>query len=102
MKKLSNAQAAVIEKAKKDIDKARLLSFEDWCKSFCRFEEYLSDYLESDWWLDRYNKDKAGTVLVADVNSRTLVKLEQLGLIKIVYDSKGTHSGIDTITLLNY
>ena len=102
MTKLSNAQVAVIEQAKKDIDKARNLSFEDWCKTFCRYEMYLSEYLESEWWLNRYNKDKAGTVLVSDVNSRTLIKLEQLGMIKIVYDSNGTHSGIDEITLLNY
>jgi hypothetical protein len=100
MKKLTSAQARVIEEAKKDIDRARSLDFKDWCGD--RYNFIMSDAYSLNLYTDFFNKAKAGTVLTQDVNSRTLAKLEELGLIKIVYDSKGTHSGIDTITLLNY
>ena len=100
MKKLSSAQSRVIEEAKKDIDRARSIDFKEWCGY--RYNFIMSDAYSLNLYTDFYNKAKAGTVLIQNVNSRTLVKLEQLGLIKIEYDSNGTHSGIDEITLLNY
>lgn len=111
-----------MDKAKKDIDYARTHDFLHWiAKAHAddlekdwdshpnpyitnesvrkRVEEYA---LKADeWWHKRYEEERNGHVL-ATCNSRTLAKLEQMGLIEIIYDSKGTSYGIDHIKVLNY
>ena len=110
--KLSKAQEWVMKKAYSDVDKARA------CETY---EEYFINVLSKDFngaydtpekmqakdpelydmYREFYEKEKAGIVLT-QANSRTLVKLEQLGLIKIIHDSNGCHYGIDKIEVLNY
>lgn len=111
--KLSKAQQAVIDKAKKDIDFARNSSFSDWHqKAFRCTPEEEDAHLrrvgnEKDvewhrnWSTKRFEEEKAGIVLTM-CNSRTLAKLSELGLIEIIQDSNGQHYGIDTVKVLNY
>ena len=111
--KLSKAQQAVIDKAKKDIDFARNASYAEWhLKAFrCTPEEQdahlrrVGDERDVEWhknWcMKRFEEEKNGIVLTM-CNSRTLEKLKELGLIEIIHDSNGQHCGIDTVKVLNY
>ena len=110
--KLSKAQAEVMSQAKKDIDLARSLDYPEWLKTTNhvfqndndneywakRYEEAVSSgYLKEYWEVER-----KGQVLT-HCNSKTLYKLQELGLIEILYDSKGDGgSGIDRVQVLNY
>lgn len=116
--KLSKAQQAVIDEAKRDIDRARSYSrMIEWYmadgywqrkgKSEAEVIEYLkgrrfadgmTDY---DYYMRRWQDEKNGIVAV-HANSKTLYKLQEMGMIEIIRDSKGETFGIDTIKLLNY
>lgn len=63
------------------------------------FVSEIERYAES--YHDYYENERNGIVLTR-CNSRTLVKLEQLGLIEIIFDSNGASYGLDTIKVLNY
>lgn len=110
MAKLSNYQQKTLDDAKHQIDNARACetvyeyvikhagSLQD------RFKYHLDDYPEllskyTKWW----NEHKSGIVLV-NSNIRTIQKLEQLGLIKVVKVEEGRHTGyvLDRIQVLNY
>lgn len=120
--KLSKAQAEVMEQAKKDIDYARSHDFLHWISKAHGYDldvdwdshpnkhltnaRVLADaeeYVRKDtgWWRNRYEAERAGEVLT-HCNSKTLAKLEQMGLVEIVFDSKGTSYGIDHVRVLNY
>lgn len=120
--KLSKAQATVMEQAKKEIDYARTHDFLHWyARSTNRdletdWDAYPNPYLSNEsvlketieyaskadeGWHKRYEEQKEGVVLTM-CNSRTLAKLEEMGLIEILHDSKGTSYGIDTVKVLNY
>lgn len=122
MKKLSNAQAKVIEQAKKDIDYARTHDFIHWISKSHGYDldenwdEYPNPYLtnesvlekanelvktSSEWWKKTYENTKNGFVRTS-CNSRTLAKLAEYGLIEIISDSKGHVYGIDEVKVLNY
>ena len=125
MKKLSKAQQAIIDEAKKDIDYAREHDFihwiakgsgyaleEDWDnhpnphltnESVRKMAESTVEWdkARGGWYAKRYEEEKSGIVLTY-CNSRTLKKLEEYGLIEIVYDSTGQLHGIDHVKLLNY
>lgn len=122
--KLSKAQQKVIDDAKKDIDFARTHSLREWAAKRCRRSEtdrIITNYSlygyrtreealkamneEIDKFINKYSEsyenNKNGIVFTY-CNSRTLAKLQKLGLIEILYDSEGEHFGIDTIKILNY
>lgn len=101
--KLSKAQADVMNHAKEQIDFARTHSLEEWYeKNYCtRVSLDSRDERSRNYISTQYEKRKQGIAL-ANCNTRTLRKLEELGLIEIVYDSTGEHFGIDEIRVLNY
>lgn len=103
--KLSKAQERVMQDARQKVDNARA------CETF---EEYFTKQsIHTPQWLiemdsykkktlEHYQNEKNGIVDTYKVNTRTLRKLEELGLIKIIYDSTGDALGSDTIKVLNY
>ena len=110
--KLSKAQERVMQDAKQKIDNARACeTFEEY------FTKHIAPYNNGAWktiesyqtkdpealahHIQFWNNEKDGTVL-CEADSRTIRKLEELGLIKIIYDSTGDALGSDTIKLLNY
>ena len=111
--KLSKAQQRVIDEAKEQIDVARMYNtFEEYFdnyygKRYCNSNYNTSEkYKERDlekfetlrgWWEERING-----IVYTSANSKTLYKLEQLGLIEIIYDAKNESYGIDNIKILNY
>ena len=103
--KLSKAQANVMMKAKKDIDMARSMDYAEWLKET---ESYFQTHEESyqkavaEEYLKEYWEDGRKGIVLVSCNSRTLSRLEEMGLIEIVYDSNGETFGIDTIKVLNY
>ena len=123
--KLSKAQIEVMNTAKAEIDYARSHSLREWAEKeealdegcYDRIIENASDYgstkeemkkrlderieNRANGYKEYYENEKNGIVLT-HCNSRTLEKLESLGLIEIIYDSNGSDYGIDEIKVLNY
>lgn len=124
--KLSKAQQKVMDNAKAQIDFARTHTLIEWAevethttrdvvermvknaraygttpeKMRKSLEERVADYAER--FKGNYEAERRGEVLT-HCNSKTLEKLEKLGLIEIIFDSKGCSSyGIDRIRVLNY
>lgn len=107
-----------MDEAKRDIDEARALGFIEWYRIHCsywKYKEMSDDELvselkrkvcwkgttEFEYWTNVYEGRKAGNVLTS-CNSRTLYKLQEMGLIEILRDSTGDHFGIDEVKILNY
>lgn len=59
----------------------------------------ISNYAEA--YADYYNEERNAIINVT-CNSKPLKKLEEYGLIEILYDSTGTGFGLDTVKVLNY
>jgi len=121
--KLSKAQEKVMEEAKREIDKARSMDYPEWLMD-------MGDYKVPEWATDEtspyynprlaehyrkifdeavakeewknYWEDNRNGIVLTRCNSKTLKKLEEYGLIKIIYDSNGERIGIDTVQILNY
>lgn len=112
MVKLSTAQQKVLDKGKSEIDRAR---------QYGTYEEYFIA-VEAGHWGPQYNtpekfkmrdidkwniykgyweREKIGIVLT-QCNSRTIQRLQELGYIEIIKDSKGQLHGIDRVKILNY
>lgn len=110
--KLSEAQTRVIEKAKRDIDLARECdTYEEYFMKYeaphCNAayntpEKFKAKDLDSWNWYKKGWEDHKDGIVLTHCNSRTLVKLEQYGLIEIITDSNGQEYGIDKIKVLNY
>ena len=126
--KLSKAQEAVMTTAKSEIDFARSHSLREWAEKEThntpeqiekilnnwdetRHRSYTKEqYLEAmnedvEMYMKKYGKyyeEEKNAIVLIRCNSRTLTKLEQMGLIEIIYDSNGSSFGIDTIKVLNY
>ena len=109
--KLTPAQQKVMDRAYKDIDEARNNDFYGWFKIAykCnetkeeideRVERWYNRYHEN-YYHENYEKTKNGMVLT-HCNTKTLRKLEEMGLIKIIEDSTGTKFGLDVVQVLNY
>lgn len=105
--KLSKAQAKVIELAKKDIDTARkydtydeYLRNENWLVTEGRYsvEEYKRYFPGGEKF---WNAERNG-IARTYCNTKTLKKLEEYGLIEIVYDSTGERWGLDEIKVIGY
>jgi len=103
--KLSKAQEKVMEDAKKQIDEARSMDYPEWLK---HGNGYYEDH-EDAWnkavakcYLKKYWEEHRNGIALTHCNSRTLAKLEEYGLVKIIEDSKGEQFGIDTVQILNY
>lgn len=119
--KLSKAQEKVMEKATKEIEFARSVSFHDWVRKNVLFRigenrgfEFPTDKTDEEidalfetkmGGRERYEKRYAdivnGIVDTYRVSSTTLRKLQSLGLIEIIVDSCGQPYGFDTIKVLN-
>jgi len=61
---------------------------------------YLQTILKC--YLKKYWEEHRNGIVLTHCNSRTLAKLEEYGLIKIIEDSNGEQFGIDTVQVLNY
>lgn len=103
--KLSEAQKEIIEKAHNDIDFARTHTLIEWATKnlgylgrelkeyeIDRIESYANDYKKY------YEREKNGIVLCR-ANSRTIKKLEEIGLVEILNDGRNFP---DTLKILNY
>lgn len=110
--KLSEAQTRVIEKAKRDIDMAReCATYEEYFMKYeaphCNAayntpEKFKARDIDSWNYYKKYWEEHKDGIVLTHCNSRTLVKLEQYGLIEIITDSNGQEYGIDKIKVLNY
>lgn len=103
--KLSKAQQEVLDKARKDIDIARQYDYPEWYRitqTWCR-ESAVEKNIANGELKDFWEAERCGEVLT-HCNSKTLEKLQELGLIEIRHDSKEDRCsyGIDTIKVLNY
>ena len=102
--KLSNAQIEIMENAKREIDKARQLDYPEWLVAngyYDDSEESLERAIARCYMKKYWEANRNGEVCT-HCNSRSLKKLESLGLIEIVVDSIGNNYGIDHIRVLNY
>jgi hypothetical protein len=104
MKKLSAAQQNIVDRAKAEIDLARTLGYAEWViethKSFQK--RYVEEAIETES-MKKYWEDNRNGIVLTHCNSKSLEKLQTLGLIEIIYDSKGEKGyGIDKIKVINY
>lgn len=124
--KLSKAQQEVMDKAKAKIDFARNHTVREWSiyenfgvldineccfvKNYERYgwskekatavaEEEVNSYINN---YSKYYEDNRNGIVLTHSNSRTIRRLEDLGLIEIIWDACGESYGIDTIKILNY
>ena len=124
--KLSKAQQDVMNKAKADIDFARNHTIREWSiyenfgvldineccfvKNYDRYgwskekaiavaEEEVKNYIDT---YSKYYENERNGIVLTHCNSRTIRRLEELGLVEIIRDSCGVSYGIDTIKILNY
>lgn len=110
--KLSKAQQEVMQKARQCIDRARACeTFEEYYEKYeaphigkayrnpDNLKRMSPDYYENI--LKGYH-DECNAIVGTHCNTRTLRKLEELGLIVILYDSTGQAVGLDKIKVLNY
>lgn len=107
--KLSKTQEQVLAHAKKDIDKARSLSYPEWLKAENHFYQCGNEYHQKCYReavkreeMKKYWEEHRNGIVLTHCNTKTLQKLESYGLIEIIYDSTGEDFGIDTIKVLNY
>lgn len=107
--KLSKTQEQVLADAKKDIDKARSLSYPEWLKAENHFYQCGNEYNQKCYReavekeeMKKYWEEHRNGIVLTHCNTKTLQKLESYGLIEIIYDSTGDYYGIDTIKVLNY
>lgn len=118
--KLSKAQQAIIDQAHRETDFARTHTLEEWAEKQAHvpnkdhpwskwfieeygeaeFEKYRRDRIKSysDDYGKYYEREKNAIVLCI-ANTRTIEKLEKLGLIRII---KKGGSSPDSIEILNY
>lgn len=103
--KLSKAQEKVMENAKRQIDEARSMDYPEW---LMHGNDYYEDHKDawvkavSEGRFKEYWENNRNGIVLTRCNSRTLAKLEEYGLIKIIEDSKGEQFGVDTVQILNY
>jgi len=107
---LSKTQQQVMEKAKREIDEAR--TYETYEEYFLATNHCNNDYNTPDKYkekdLNGWEGSKAywhwvrEAKVLTHCNSKTLEKLEKLGLIEILKLTTGEHYGIDLIKVLNY
>lgn len=107
--KLSKTQEQVLAHAKKDIDKARSLSYPEWLKTVNCFYQCDGEYHQKCYReavekeeMKNYWEDHRNGIVLTHCNTKTLQKLESCGLIEIICDSTGEYYGIDTVKVLNY
>ena len=103
--KLSNAQAEVLERAKKDIDEARSMNFYDWMRNRALYRDYTDDEIDDirlvEWYRECYEQNKSG-IAHTHCNGKTIEKLQKLGLIEILYNGTNKTQCFDRIKVLNY
>jgi len=114
MVKLSKVQQKLLDDAKARIEFARTHNFYDWMrKNISRVDDSTTDeqiemMIEREvelgyenWYTEAYEETKNGVTYMS-CNSRSLHKLEELGLIEILRDSTGETYGLDSVKVLNY
>lgn len=107
--KLTKAQEKILAHARDTIDTARALDYPEWLKETNSFFKHDTEYsrrcyleaIEKEEGKAYWQKYRDGIAL-AHCNSKSLKKLEEAGLIEILYDSTGEYYGIDEIKVLNY
>lgn len=123
--KLTKAQDEIMTRAKGKIDFARAHTPTEWaqkkkgynaesiermirnCGLYRQTPEGMRASIEqeiqryADEYIEYYHEEQNGIVSIT-CNSKPLKKLEEYGLIEIIYDSTGTSFGLDTIKVLNY
>ena len=111
--KLTPAQQKVMDRAYKDIDDARNNDFYGWYNlayNCDHTKEVIDEHIENfekrfpglkNYHHETYEETKNGRVLT-HCNTKTLRKVEEMGLIKIIEDSTGTQFGLDVVQVLNY
>ena len=115
--KLTKAQQTVMDQAHKEIDLARSLDYTEWLKAtefrrdfeFAERHPEFKDSIEKNFeeavrkekYKHYWEAERRGEVLT-HCNSKTLLKLEEMGLIEIIRISTGTAYGIDEVKILNY
>lgn len=117
--KLSKAQQVVMDEAKKRIDYARVHSFHDWFRNNNRSgniiemnDREVDELLEKrtlagwignkDYQMEHYQMNRDGIDYLCHASSKTIGKLESMGLIEIIRNSNGENYGLDVIRILNY
>jgi len=124
MKKLSKAQQAVYDQIIYEVRRARSLEYPAWLVETDHFfqipawmtdptsesynpraAEYRREKLKkaiADEYMKKYYDDERRGIVLTSCNSRTLEKLQEYGLIEILYDSKGEKCGcaIDRVKLV--
>lgn len=116
--KLSKAQITVLEDAKARIDFARSHDFYDWYRNgYSWYENKSNEEIDArlkkldetdhkiggtEYELTRYEWNRNGIDYLCHASSKTIIKLEELGLIEIIKDSNGEYYGFDQIRILNY
>jgi hypothetical protein len=110
--KISKAQQQILDESKRRIDTARKYNTYDEyfineeasrCNSnYNTPEKYKSRNIE-DWNknIEYWERHRNGIVLTR-CNTKSLLNLESLGLIEIIYNSNNEVCGIDRIRILNY
>ena len=118
--KLSKAQQAIMDQAHREIDFARTHTLEEWAEKQrnvpdkdspagkwyiekygeVEFEKYrrncIREYAET---YGEYHEREKNAIVLCMANTRTIEKLEKLGLIRII---KKGGSSPDSIEILNY
>lgn len=108
--KLTSAQQKVMDEAKEQIDLARTMTFDEWfLKTQCNndidvYDGYCKNNPEMKQAMFKYYENERNAIVLTHCNSKTLEKLQTLGLIEIIHDSKNdkTSYGIDHVKILNY
>jgi len=110
--KLSAAQEKILTQAKKEIDEARSYeTFEDYFLNeyaphmngdYDTPEKYKTRDYNGYKYYEKYWTDLKNAIVLTHCNSRSLKKLESLGLIEIIEDSTNQNYGIDVVKILNY
>ena len=103
--KLSEAQKEIIEKAHNEIDYARTHTLIEWATNCLGYsgkdlKDYQIDRVES--YANNYRKyyeQERKAIVLCRANSRTIKKLEEIGLVEIL-EVGGSFP--DTIKILNY
>ena len=100
--KMTKEQERVMKYAKLSIDQARTMTYDEWLLKVQDINASTNPELAQAL-LKHYENDKKA-IVSTHCNSKTLEKLQALGLIEIIHDSKNdkTSYGIDKIKVLNY
>ena len=110
--KISKAQENILIESKASIDRARKYkTYEEYfinekakyCNSAYNTPEKYKHEDINGWNKNiKYWEQTKNAIVLTSCNTKSLLKLESLGLIQIIYNSNNEVNGIDHIKILNY